>query len=179
MEPYKLAPPLRQSCAVADRLLESIADIVMKVVMLCSSRAFSKMYFWRCRVAASQPRTFMTGNLISRRTEVFRGSDGNKPRKSLWRARSQSAASCSSSCLRRINMLIREDNARFLSATLPEQNESHRCFYLTFLVLVRFPFQMLFSVKSRLQVRLSQKDVTCLQTAVATFQAIQPWSLLY
>lgn len=96
MEPYKFGggfPPVRQTYVAADRRLESIADIVMKVVMLCSLRVFSKMYFWRCRVAASQPPSFMTGNLISRRMEVFRVSDSNKLRESLWGAQTQSAAS--------------------------------------------------------------------------------------
>lgn len=66
---------VRQTYVAAARRLESIADVIMKVVMLCSSRAFSRMYFWRSRGAASQPLGFMTGNLISRRMEVFRVSD--------------------------------------------------------------------------------------------------------
>ena len=78
MEPYKFGdgfPSVRQAYAAADGRLESIADVVMKVVMLCSSRVCSRMYFWRSWGAASQPLGFMTGNLISRRMEVFRVSD--------------------------------------------------------------------------------------------------------
>lgn len=77
---WRRLPPVRQTYVAADRQLESIADVVMKVVMLCSLRVFSKMYFWRCRGAASQPPSFMTGNLISRRIEVFRVSDSIKLR---------------------------------------------------------------------------------------------------
>ncbi len=55
-----------QTWVAADRRLESIADVIMKVVILCSSRVFfSRMYFWRSRGAASQPLSFLTGNLKS------------------------------------------------------------------------------------------------------------------
>lgn len=88
-------PSVRQTYMAADRRLESIADVVMKVVMLCSSRVFSRMYFWKSRGAASQPPSFMTGNLISRRMEVFRVSDSIElgERKPQCGAQTQSAAS--------------------------------------------------------------------------------------
>lgn len=84
-------PSVCQTYMAADRQLGSIADIVMKVVMLCFSRVFSRMYFWRSRGAASQPLSCMTGNLISRRMEVFRLSDSIKlgERKPLCGAQTQ------------------------------------------------------------------------------------------
>lgn len=65
-------PTVRQTCAAADRRLESIEDVVVKVVKCVH------VLFERARGAASQPPGLMTGNLISRRVEVFRVSDGVK-----------------------------------------------------------------------------------------------------
>lgn len=107
-------PPVRQTYVAADRQLESIADVVMKVVMLCSFRVFSKMYFWRCRGAASQPPSFMTGNLISRRTEVFRVSDSIKLREGEFvgehRPNQQHPLSWVLCNIWEINMLMQEAN---------------------------------------------------------------------
>lgn len=96
MEPYKFAqrlPSVCQTYVAADRRLESIADVVMEVVMLCSSRVSPRMYFWRSRGAASQILHFMTGNLISRRVEVFRVSVELGERKPLFGAQTQLTSS--------------------------------------------------------------------------------------
>jgi len=67
--PYKL-PSVRQTSTCTDSRLESIAEAVMKVVMFLES-LYQNVLLDEPRSCQSAT-SFMTGNLISRRMEVFR-----------------------------------------------------------------------------------------------------------